>query len=251
MKLETASTTVARGIAWAGIYQVFEAIVSFAAMLVLIRLLTPMDYGRASSVAGFLGLINVLSVNSLVPHALQVPGTEEPDWSLHWSVGCCVQGTLFCGCVAISVLCFFTHAYRPVSSLLFVAGFGLLIDLPNSISAAMIRRSLDYRRYRILLGASVLLKVGVIMTLAINGLGAFGIVLGSNVLSGIPFGLDLLFRRRWKPHTGWWQLPNWRAYRETLSFGVQQAGSSLLSRARMGAESAILPACLGFGAIGL
>ena len=166
MAVVTTSTKVARGIAWAGLYQVFEAAVSFAAMLVLVRLISPIDYGRASAVAGFLGLMNAVSINSLVPHALQIPESQEPDWSLHWSVGCYVQGALFCCCEIIAFLCFLTRGYRPIASLLSVAGFGLLFDLANSLSINMIRRSLDYGRYRFLLGASVAFKIALIIILA-------------------------------------------------------------------------------------
>src|ERR1035441_4871919 len=187
MAVVTTSTKVARGIAWAGLYQVFEAAVSFAAMLVLVRLISPIDYGRASAVAGFLGLMNAVSINSLVPHALQIPESQEPDWSLHWSVGCYVQGALFCCCEIIAFLCFLTRGYRPIASLLSVAGFGLLFDLANSLSINMIRRSLDYGRYRFLLGASVAFKIALIIILAVAGQGALGIVLGSNVVSGMPF----------------------------------------------------------------
>jgi PST family polysaccharide transporter len=220
-------------------------------MLVLVRLISPIDYGRASAVAGFLGLMNAVSINSLVPHALQIPESQEPDWSLHWSVGCYVQGALFCCCEIIAFLCFLTRGYRPIASLLSVAGFGLLFDLANSLSINMIRRSLDYGRYRFLLGASVAFKIALIIILAVAGQGALGIVLGSNVVSGMPFGVDLLCRRRWRPRAGWWRWPDWKAYRSTLYFGAQQAGSSLLIRGRVAAESAILPLTLGFGAIGL
>jgi PST family polysaccharide transporter len=91
------------------------------------------------------------------------------------------------------------------------------------------------------------------VTLAVGlaGGGAYAIVLGSNVVSALPFGVHLFLVRGWRPQTGWWRWPDWFTYRAALAFGIQQAGSALLSGLRGALEALVLPAALGYHAIGL
>ena len=87
-----------RGLTWSAAFQVFDVIVSFAAMLVLVRIIPPGDYGRVAAVLGVLGFVNLFNANQFYQHALQLPEHDEPDWHLHWTCGFYIQ-------VAQSLLC--------------------------------------------------------------------------------------------------------------------------------------------------
>src|ERR1700741_1470280 len=80
------------GIAWTSVFQVFQALLSFGAMLILVRVIPPAEYGRVSVVLGFLLLMNTLNSGVFVRQALQLPDRVEPDWDLHWSAGLYIQG---------------------------------------------------------------------------------------------------------------------------------------------------------------
>ena len=67
----------------------------------------------------------------------------------------------------------------------------------------------------------------------------------------VPFAIDLLFVRRWRPPSGWWRWPGWRSYRPALTFGFQHAASTLLSRSRGALEAVVLPWAAGYVSIGL
>jgi O-antigen/teichoic acid export membrane protein len=115
----------------------------------------------------------------------------------------------------------------------------------------MLRRSMNFRRLRIIYGVTLVIRLGTVAVLAIAGWGAYAIIIGSNVAASVPFGVDLLLIQRWRPDPGWNRWPHWQAYRPALKFGLQQAGSGLLQGLRGGIESMVLPATLGFGLIGL
>jgi len=243
--------TVARGIAWNTAYQVFEVGASFGAMLILVRLIPPADYGRASVVVALLTLLNAWSSSVFVRHALQLPEGQQPDWSLHWSAGLYVQLGLMALCHALAALCWLAPQYRPIAPLMHIASLGFVLDWPAELRAKMLRREMDFPRLKVLLAFSTLLRLAVTMGVAWAGGGAYAIVLGGNVVPAVPFAVDLLLVHRWCPRAGWWRWPDWAAYRPSLHFGLQQAASALLSSARGALEVAVLPGAVGYAGMGL
>src|SRR5574337_52421 len=115
----------------------------------------------------------------------------------------------------------------------------------------MLRRAMDFGRLQVLNGVATLSSLAVTLVLALAGGGAYAIVLGSNVARALPFGVDLLVVRRWRPGPGWWRWPNWTAYRSALRFGFRQMGSALVHGARGALEAAVLPGAVAYAAIGL
>ena len=242
---------VAHGVAWNTLYQLFQAAVSFGAMLVLVRVIPPSEYGRASATVGWLLLMGSFGCAQFMNQALQLPADREPDWSLHWSAGMYIQSGLCILSQVVAGLCWFAPKYRSIAPLLHIAGIGVLLDCGNRLRVTMLRREMDFRRLRIVYAAGTLASVAVTISLGVHGDGAYAIVLGQNVVVGIPFSVDLFLVSGWRPKPGWWRWPDWSAYRPAINFGFQQVASSMLNTLRGAAETAVLPATLGFVAIGL
>jgi PST family polysaccharide transporter len=251
---ETASRhnlLVLRGVAWTTVYRVVEALASFAAMLVLVRVIAPEEYGRAGAVVGVVTLLNAFSCSLFMAAALQLPDDIEPDWTLHWSAGFYIQLAVSAACQLVAGVCWLYPGYRQIAPLIHLAGIGVLLDWPNWLGGVMLRRAMNFRRLEILNGVGTFVSLGVTLALAVAGGGAYAIVLGGNVARALPFGADLLIVRRWRPAPGWWRWPDWKTYRPALRFGFQQSGSALLHGARGALEAAVLPGLVGYGAIGL
>jgi O-antigen/teichoic acid export membrane protein len=240
-----------RGIAWNTWYQLFETVVALGAMLVLVRIIPPADYGRFGAALGLLTLLNSFNFAGFAAQALQLPEGQEPDWSLHWSAGFYIQMSLMLACHGLAGVCWLAADYRAVAPLLHLAAFGLVLDWPAQLWAVMLRREMDFRRLKALLACSTLLKLAATMTAGLAGGGAYAIVLGSNVLTPVPLVVDLLLVRRWRPRRDWWRWPSWPRYRAALRFGFQQSGSALLAGTRGALESAVLPGAVGFVSMGL
>jgi len=49
------------GLTWNALYQVFEVALSFAAMLLLVRIIAPNEYGRAATAIGIVSLLNIFN----------------------------------------------------------------------------------------------------------------------------------------------------------------------------------------------
>lgn len=242
---------LARGIAWTAVSQVFEAIASFAAMLVLVRLIPPGEYGRAASATGVLTFLNLGSARAFIDYALQLPEGEEPDWTRLWTIACYLQVSLFVLTHAVAFALSATASLAPIAPLLHIAAFGMLLEGPAYIGATMTRRALDIARLRALLLLAVLLKLVGTVALASVGFGAVAIVSGGTVLTAVPMAVDLLLVRGWRPGAGWWRLVNISGSADILRFGTQRIASALLGGGRSLIEGLVLPLTIGYEAVGL
>lgn len=242
---------ILRGVVWNTLFQVFLVVVNFGSMLVLVRLLSPAEFGRATAVSGLLGLINCFNCSYFISQAIQLCDGEEPDWAAHWRAGLYIQIGLGLLCNAVACGAWFLSAYRAIAPLLHVASIGVLIDCPNQLALTTLRREMDFRTLRLIQAVCVLATVASSLTLALLNSGAFALIVGSNVLHGIPFGLYLLLVRKWRPPRQWWKPPDWNSYHASLNFGMQLSSSAVLTSARGMLESLVLPVALGYEAVGL
>jgi O-antigen/teichoic acid export membrane protein len=244
-------TLVVRGIAWNTLYQVFQTVVSFGAMLVLVRVIPPADYGRMGTVIGALTLLNAFNCGVFMTQSLQLPDGVEPDWSAHYAAGMRIQLVLSTVCHGVAGAFWLLPTYRPVAPMMHIAALGLLLDCPNQLGLVRLQRHMDFRRLRIITACATVANLGITIALALVGAGRFALVLNMNVLTGLPFAIDLLLVQRWRPARGWFAPPSWRDYKPTFRWGFQQAGMALLHAGRGAASSAVLPTTLGFVAMGL
>jgi O-antigen/teichoic acid export membrane protein len=239
------------GLTWNIVYQAFEVALSFGAMLLLVRIIPPRDYGRAAAVVGILGMLNTFNAHVFYEQAIQLPEGETPDWSQHWTFGFYVQTALSIACHLVAGVCWTIPAYRPVAKLLHLAAFGVWFDVANKLGVVMLRRELNFERLKIVAGCGMFARLAATVALGMAGAGAYAIVFGGNVISSLPFAIDLLFVRGWRPNSGWWRRFDWQRYRDASRFGMQRIATGLVGGVRDGLEAAILPGTLGFASIGL
>jgi O-antigen/teichoic acid export membrane protein len=242
---------IVSGLTWGVMFQAIEVAMAFAAMLVLVRILPPVDYGRAATTAAVVGMLGILNAHLFIGHALQLPDGETPDWSQHFAFAFYLQAGLALICNGAAGVCWLIPAYRPIAKLLHLASFGVLLDAANHLGATMLRRDLLLRRIKIISSIGIFVRIATIVGLGVAGGRAYAIVFGNNVVAAMPFAVDLFVVRGWRPDRGWWKLPRWRTYRDAFTFGAQRAAGGVMGGLRDAAETAVLPATLGFAGIGL
>ena len=242
---------IIHGLAWNSAFQVFVAAVNFISMLVLVRIIPPAEYGRAAAALGVLGLLNCFNCGFFIAQAIQLGERDHPDWDMHWRVGLRIQFAIAVLCNIIAGCLWFSDSYRPIAPLLHLASLGLLVEAPYQLSWTMLRREMDFRRMRFISAAAVVTSAVVSIGFGMNGFGAAAMILGSNVCNGLPFGIHLLFLRRWRPKGHWFTAPEWSNYRPALRFGAQSSGTAMLAALRALLESVVLPRTIGYQGMGL
>jgi PST family polysaccharide transporter len=239
------------GLTWNVVYQAIEVVLSFASMLLLVRIIEPRDYGRAAVVVGILGTLGTFNAHLFLEQALQLPEGETPDWSMHWTFSFYLQTAMTLACQIVAVLCWMTPAYVGVWKLVLLASVGLFFQSANTLGATILRRQLDFRRLKIVAACGMCARLFATVALGLAGGGAYAIVFGSNVVAAMPFAVDLFVVRGWRPDAGWWRSFDRRRYKDALHFGLQRTAGGLVSGVRDGIEAAVMPGTIGFVAIGL
>jgi O-antigen/teichoic acid export membrane protein len=241
---------VRHGLVSAMLYEGLSVVLSLASMVLLVRLLTPAEYGRAAAAIGVLGLVATFGAAPIVSHALQYPADEEPDWSQYLALALAAQ-TLTCLLANVVAGIFWTiPAMRGIAPLLHLASVGLLFDAPNLVAVVMARRHLEFTRVKVLASASLLLKLATSVGLAFAGYGAVALIIGGNIMSAVPGAVDLVLVRRFRPYSRWWQ-PRWPIWTRALRFGSQHLTLGLVATLRGAIEGVVLPTRVGLAGIGL
>ncbi|MBI3790168.1 MAG: oligosaccharide flippase family protein [Gemmatimonadetes bacterium] len=244
-------TVLTHGVAWNAVSEVAQVAFNFAAMLVLVRIIPPAEYGKATAATSVLVLLTSFSAAGLLGHVLQLHEGEDPDWTLHWHAAAVLQGGLFLAANVIAGVYWFLPAYRPAAPLLHVGSLGCLLNLPHLFAYQLLQRELDFRRSRLGIILSSLANTVATVALGVSGFGAYAIVIGAQVVGLLPLPVYLLVIRRWRPHGPWFAWPEWRRHAPSLRFGGQQMVMAFLATARGTVEAAVLPGTVGFAAIGL
>jgi O-antigen/teichoic acid export membrane protein len=242
---------VVRGLLTGLVHEAAFVVISFGAMLVLVRLLTPADYGQAAVVGGVLALIRAFSGALFVEHAFQHGKDTEPDWSLYFSIVGFVQLTLFAVTNTIALAIRASDTMASAAPLLHVASIGLLLDWPAQVAVVKLRRELRFERLKLISGVALSVNLGSTIVLAWGGAGALALIIGGNVLSAAPMALSFLMLDRWRPRGRWIFVPARKQAEPVLVFARQQIGAGLLHSLRVAAESLVLTRAFGVATFGL
>src|SRR6266567_8536067 len=99
-------------------FQFFAIALNFVVMLFTVRLISPAEFGKFATVAGILGLVNVLNCEAFISHAVQLAETQKPDWDAYWSLAVRQQFLLFGLCNLVAACLWMLPTYKQVAPLL-------------------------------------------------------------------------------------------------------------------------------------
>lgn len=215
-------------------------------MLVLVRLLTPEEYGRYGFASAVIGFMFVFSARSIADYALQERRDERVQWHDYFSFGALVELTLFLATNAMAALLPLGERFAEAAPLVHVLSLLFLSNWPKEICVKMLQRELDWRRFRLLWLMAAFLSSTLSVALALAGAGANSLAIPA-VLLPLVFWAELFVVRRWAPRWGWTR----DGIAPALRFAAARAGSGLLGSGRGLLESAAISAVSGFAAFGV
>ena len=242
---------LARGLVSGLLHEAFGAVLSFAAMILLVRLLTPQEYGQAAAAVAVLAFLGAFRGAMFVEHAMQHTKDVEPAWDTYFVIGGLVQGVLCLATLALSAAFVWFDALASLAPLLQVAAIGFVLDWPAQIATVKLRRELRFDYLKLLFALSLLVRLSSSVLLAWLGLGAMALVISGNVLTAVPFAGSLFLIDKWRPRQSWRTALATQDLADVLRFGAQQIGASLLQSLRTAAEALILTKMFGAATFGL
>lgn len=243
---QTLGKSAKASLLWGGGFHLIRDVAQFAAMLVMVRLLTPEDYGSAALAQAIVGLISVISFGTLVLHVLQFRDPDQVDWQAHFTAAVVINTTLF-GCTLLAAwVMSSTIQYAQAALPLAILSVTFLIEIPGTLRHRMLETRHEWIHLRLLLIIGTLLGLGVGLIIALLGGGVWALVVQSP-LFGLPAAIDLFWHGRWRPDWTW----SWPRYRNAVRFGATRMGSAGMTRGRQMIESSVLTSTYDFVGLGV
>jgi O-antigen/teichoic acid export membrane protein len=220
---------------WGGGFTLLRDVAQFGVMLILVRILSPTDYGTAAFVQSIIGAVSIVSYSTFSLHALQIRDPESIDWQAHFTAAAVINTLLFGVVLLLAFGLTFTATYRDAALPLAALGIVLLLEIPATLRARMLEANHDWKRFRVQLIIGTLLGMAVGLAVALLGGGVWALILQPPVL-GLPAAFDLLVLQRFRPDWTW----SWARYHATVRFALDRIGSGLFGRARALSENILV-----------
>ena len=246
MRPPTLGASARASVLWGGGSTLVRDFVQFATMLVLVRLLSPTDYGSMALAQTVVGLLSVVSFGTLVMHALQLRDPDDVDWQGHFTAALAVNFVLFVLTLGVALLLSRAEHFSAAAFPLALLSLVFLVEIPATLRHRMLQVAHDWKRFRLLILAGTVLGAVAGVTVAALGGGVMALAI-QPVLFGLPGAIDLLFVVRWRPDWSW----SWPSYRETAIFGANRIGSGVMGNVRQASEQALLAGTYDFAALGV
>ena len=247
MELDRSLGTSARSsLKWAGGILLLRGALQFATMLVLVRLLTPTDYGSAALAQSIVSVFSVLSFGTFVAHALQARNPDDVDWQAHFTAAVVGNSALTLVALGLAWALSFTSHYAAAALPLAVLSVAFIVEVPATLRLRMLQVAHDWRRYRLLALYGTFLSCLTSIAIALLGGGVWALVV-QPILFGLPAAFDLVHVAKWRHPLAW----NWDRYRATASFGASRVIAGLTRNGRELIEQLVLAATYQFAALGI
>jgi O-antigen/teichoic acid export membrane protein len=236
---------VASGFAWGVYISVLTQISRTIVAIVLVRLLTPDDYGLAAMALIFAMLAASFSDGSLGKALVQRPVIDELDKStVFWATVAAGVLLSIAGFLAAGPIAGLFHEPR-VQPLIAVLSLSFVVQSVQMTQAALLQREFVYRATAIRFTFAVILAGVVGVVAATLGAGAWSLVVQQMVFV-TSSAVALWILSPWRPRF----MFSWRRLSSLGGFGLNVMGTRLLNDVSINAGPMLIGRFLGSAALG-
>lgn len=231
---------------WGAGFTLIRDVLQFATMLVLVRLLSPADYGSMAFAQAVISLLSVMAFGTFASHILQSRDPQQVDWQSHFTAAAVLNSALFVLALGLAFCLSLTERFAAAALPLAVLSLVFILEIPAGLRTFMAQVEHDWRTFRsqLLVGALLGCSAGVVIALMGGGIWA---LIVQPILAPLPAAADLILVRRWRP--AWtWSRTN---YLQSAKFGATRVASAAINGSRQLAEQATLAAVFDFTALGI
>lgn len=235
-----------RGVSWSALSQVVRQVVSLVVTVVLVRLLTPADFGLVAMVAVLTNFALIYADLGFSAALIQKQEPSSRDLSsifwLNLGGGLFFTVLLFLGAPAVAG--FYGEAQLvPITRAL---SFTFLIGSLNIVQRTLLQKELDFRSLAIVDLTAIVLAGAAAVVLAALGWGVWALVARALTSSLVTAGM------LWK-QSGW--APGWGldrgSVRELSGFGLNVLGTNTLAYWTRNLDNLLIGRVLGSTPLGL
>jgi O-antigen/teichoic acid export membrane protein len=191
---ESLDGSLIRGIAWSGGTKWLAQVVSWASTLIVVRYLSPEDYGLATLATLYMGLVTLLTEFGVGASIVALRDLTKIQIEQLNSI------SLLLGIVGFmaTVLCarplgyFFSAANLP--SAMTILSVVFIISSFKAVPTAILQRELQFKSLALIEGVTAFIVAVLVVILAIAGLGYWALIWGHMINAGVSSGLLLTLR---------------------------------------------------------
>jgi O-antigen/teichoic acid export membrane protein len=185
---------VARGVLWTGAFRWFGQLLSWSSTLVLVRLLTPADYGLAGMATAVYAWVSVLGEFGLTS-AIMTHRTMELQEQRELHSTAMLVGVVVALATALAAAPLGIFYRQPVVPWFMLALAGcVLFDAARIVPTALLQRELSFRAAASVDFAKSIGQTGTVLATAAMGWGAWALIAGMVVGSTVA-SVSALWRR--------------------------------------------------------
>lgn len=223
-----------------------QDVAQLCVMLVLVRLLTPADYGTAALAQAIVAFASALSYQSFAIHTLQVRDPSQIDWQAQFTAAVGVNAVVSALTLLAAAGLVMTEVYKAAAMPLAALTLTFSIEVWSVTRYRMLETAHDWLRLRILMLSGILLGLFAGLAIALMGGGLWALVV-QPLLAQVPLATDLVWRARFRPDWSW----SWARWQATFRFGVERIGATLLFRTRALNENVLMSGVYNLAALGI
>jgi len=187
--------SLVHGIAWTGGVKWLTQLLSWAATLIVARLLSPSDYGLVSMASAYLGLVTIASEFGIGTAVVTLRDLSREQLAQLNTLAVALGGAGFAASVvaAVPLARFFKSPQLP--AVIIVLSLSFVISAFGSVPSSLLRRDLRFKTLSIIDGVrAIVLAVGMVL-FAVAGLRYWTLVLGGLLSAGVSTILTLVVQR--------------------------------------------------------
>ena len=237
--------SLVRGIAWTGAVKWLSQSLSWVSTIIVVRLLSPADYGLIGMATTYLALVTL--VNELGLGAAIITHRDLSDDQIRQINTVCVLlgfgGFLVSAIMAVPLAVFFRAP--DLRGVITVMSFAYVISGFQTAPSALLQRELRFRFLAVAEGLQSILQAVVTVLLALLGFGYWAIVLGG--VLGTAFLTIVTVSKRQL----WFARPRLRAIGPALTFSTQILMMRLSWLVWIRADYLIIGRVLGQASLGI
>ena len=212
-----------KGVAWSGIDNVAQYVVTFVVSIVLARLLSPDDYGLIGIIAIFTTICTTLINGGFTTALIRKNNVTEDDYSTSFIVNLSLSLVLYVVIYAFSPFIADFFKRHELVVLTRVSSFGMIIGAFALVQQTRLTKRIDFKtQTKITIIASVISGVvGIVM--ALLGFGVWSLV-AQQLSSQIIRTVLLWFANKWVPRMKF----SMSSFQELFDFGWKMMVSGVL-----------------------
>lgn len=235
----------AGGLAWTAGVKYSTQLVTWAALVVTARLLSPAEFGISEMASVFVVITGVLAEFGVGTAVLQMQELQD-DTLRQMHTFSCALGTVAFGVLLVFIPWLTEFFNLPNLGLLFAAnGLAFFVTGFQAVPTALLQRDLDYRRISLAEATQVILQSAVTVAAASAGWGYWSLTAGAvagKVTAAVMVNL-------WKPVS--FARVHWPQIRVAASMGRQVSIGRLAWSAYIQADAIVIGRVLGQSSLGV